>query len=150
MSNAVNGMQQQSHRRQVVDDRLRHAGAGQRLFGAAHVDGSHPSAQHRFDGALDRSRLVFERTSVAQQHRRRCDRGDRVGDVLTGDVGCGTMDRLEQTAFATDARRREEPERSDDGAGLVRQDVPEEIAGEEHVELAGIGTPSSNAHESTS
>ena len=65
----------------------------------------------------------------------------RIGDTLPGDVGRRSVDRLVQPQARPPARQRgggKHPDRSGAHARLVGQDVAEQIAGDDHVELAGI------------
>src|SRR5262249_26936891 len=77
------------------------------------------------DGVIERLRLTFELARVAQQHRRRSYRAERVGDAFTGNVRRGTMNRLIQANLAADAGRREHSEGSGQHRRLIAQYVAE-------------------------
>ena len=85
----------------------------------------------------------------AQQHRRRQDRADRVGDVLAGDVGRGAVDRLVQPERAVrrpalpERRRRQHAEAPGQDRGLVGQDVAEQVLGDDDIE---VGRPPDEEH----
>ena len=53
-------------------------------------------------------------------------------------VGADPWTGSNNPAAAADARGRQESQRADHGAGLVRENVPEEVAGQHDVELLGF------------
>ena len=59
----------------------------------------------------------------------------RVRDVLPGDVGRGTVDRLEHRGRRTDVRGTDETDRARDLRGDVGDDVPVEVQGQDDVEV---------------
>src|SRR5215813_11516607 len=77
------------------------------------------------DRVFERLRLAFEFACVSQQQRRRSDRAERIGDAFTSDVGRGAVNRLIQSDFAADARRRKHSERPGQHRGFIAQDVAE-------------------------
>ena len=81
-----------------------------------------------------------ERTErVLEQHRGREDRGERIRDVPAGDVGRRAVNRLvEADPARAETGRRQHPHRSGDLRRLVREDVAEEILGDDHVEARRI------------
>jgi len=67
------------------------------------------------------------------------DRAERVGDALSGDVGRGTVDGLEERGLAgVNVGGRCEAEAAGELRGEVRDDVAEKVVGDDDVELAGI------------
>ncbi len=99
-----------------------------------------PGVERRANGALHRVGRIRPAERPAQQHRRGQDRADRVGHVLPGDVRRRAVDRLVQPVQAVrgparaDGRRGQHPQRAGQDGRLVREDVPEEVLGDEHVE----------------
>jgi glutamine---fructose-6-phosphate transaminase (isomerizing) len=77
---------------------------------------------------------VSSRSACRSSMRRRRDGPNRVGHVPARDVRRRAVHRLEQAGAVSEAGRRQQAERADDGAGLVRQDVPEQVLGEDDVE----------------
>ena len=94
--------------------------------------------------ALDRAHHVGRGLGMAEvlEHQRaRPDRGDRVGDLLAGDVGRRAVHRLEDRrrgALRIDVARGGDA----DGAGgrrpEVGEDVAEQVGGDDHVEAVGV------------
>src|ERR1700730_5641533 len=64
--------------------------------GLRHVGGAIALSEHRAHRALDARRALAVLEGVAQQHRRREDRRERIGEVLAGDVGRAAVHRLVQ------------------------------------------------------
>ncbi len=92
-----------------------------------------------FDRVLDRARLLVEVRRVSQQHGYGGDRADRVGDVLSGQIGSGSVNRLVEVDVAADRGGGEHAERSAECRRLVGEDIAEQILCNDHVEAAGIG-----------
>ena len=65
--------------------------------------------------------------------RERADRAGRIGDVAARERRRRPVHRLVQRSPVAQARRRQQAERSGYGAGLVREDVAEQVLGEHHV-----------------
>ena len=59
-----------------------------------------PGGENLLDGRLDRAGRFLVLQRMAQQHRRRENLRDRVGDVLAGDVGRGAAGRFVQAETA--------------------------------------------------
>ena len=72
---------------------------------------------------------------IAQEHRRREDRPERVRDALARDVGRTAVNRLKQARARADGRGRHQPDRAADHRRLIGEDVTEEIARHDHIEL---------------
>ena len=72
---------------------------------------------------------------IAQQHRRREDRPERVCDPLPCDVGRTAVNRLKETRARPDRRRRHETDRAADHRRLIRENITEEIARHDDIEL---------------
>ena len=89
---------------------------------------------------LQGGRLVVQPQAVAEQHGCRQDGADGIGDALSGDVGCRAVDRLVQSLGSTAAhrrqrRRRQQAEGTGEDRGLVGEDVAEEVACQQDVEV---------------
>src|SRR5262245_21270397 len=79
---------------------------------------------------------------MVEQQRRGQDRGGRVGLLLAGNVGGGSVDRLEHRgggAVRVDVPGRREADAAGDGGGQVGDDVAEEVVGDDHVEARRVG-----------
>ena len=74
---------------------------------------------------------------MAQDHGGGEDGAERVGLALAGDVGRGAVHGLVEVDLAADGGRGQHAERAGDDAGLVGEDVAEEVLGEDDVEVAG-------------
>ena len=72
---------------------------------------------------------------IAQQHRRREDRPERVCDSLPCDVGRTAVNRLKETRARPDRRRRHETDRAADHRRLIGENITEEIARHDDIEL---------------
>ena len=70
------------------------------------VAGALALGQHPAHRALDAVRLLGQAERMPQHHRHRQDRGERIGDVLAGDVGRRAVHRLVQPLAC---RRRARP-----------------------------------------
>ena len=82
------------------------------------------------------SGFALELGGVAQHHGGGEDGAERVGFAGAGDVGGGAVDGLVEVDLAADGGRRQHAERAGDDAGLVGEDVAEEVFGEHDVEVA--------------
>src|SRR5260370_235509 len=82
---------------------------------------------------------VSDGETVAQQHRYRGDRSNRVREITAGDIRCRSMDRLEQARAVAERGRGQEAQRADEHRCLVAQDVPEHVLREEDVENPRVG-----------
>src|SRR6185295_925461 len=52
------------------------------------VTGANPAVDHAVDGGFKSSRLIFEPEGMTQEQRGAQNRGERIGDSLSGDIGC--------------------------------------------------------------
>src|SRR5690606_35298121 len=95
----------------------------------------------RRDGGVD-LRRGLRLTEVFEQEG---DGEDGCGGVrlaLTGDVGGRAVHGLEHRRrgpVGVDVARRRETDAARDGGGEVREDVPEEVVGDDHVEARRVG-----------
>ena len=80
--------------------------------------------------------VLLETGGVAQDHGGGEDGAERVGLACAGDVGGGAVDGLVEIDCAADGGRGQHAERAGDDAGLVGEDVAEEVFGEHDVEVA--------------
>ena len=72
--------------------RVAHFGAGNEFCTFfVNIAGAQALLQHFLDGVLDLLRAGFVVQTVTQQHGKREDGGQRVGFVLSGDVGSGAV-----------------------------------------------------------
>ena len=134
--------------RDPVRDRPGHAGrpdpgqaVGRAARGGPQVGGPEAVVEGRAHGGLDRLGRGGPAERPAQEHRPGQDRPDRVGQVAPGDVGRRAVDRLVQAvqAVARSGSRPTDadgsmPERAGQDGRLVRQDVAEQVLGDEDVE----------------
>ena len=84
--------------------------------------------QRRTDRLFHRIRLGTGVKRVPQEHGRRRNGADRIGDVLPGNGRGRAVDRLEQTGAPADARRGQQAERADHRTRFVRKDIAEQVA----------------------
>src|SRR3989475_12207524 len=96
-------------------------------------------ADGRLDRTLDRV-CHFRVTQVSNHHRCAQNRPDRVDDATAGDVGRGPMHGLEQAPFrlGVDVAGGCDAHPADQLRGQVGQDVAEEVAGDDDVELRRV------------
>ena len=88
-----------------------------------------------FDGVC----LGLETERVAQHHRARQDGRDRVRDALARDVRRGAVDRLIHTLAALIHRGgRQHTDGAGDHGSLIGQNIAEQVAGYDNVELTRI------------
>ena len=97
------------------------------------------SSEHRRDRILNRSGLGLELRGVTQEHRRRCNRADRIGDVAAGEIGSGSVHRLVQIDLSADRGGRQHAKRSGECSRFVGEDVAEQDIGEDHVKSPRVG-----------
>src|SRR5207248_6749368 len=95
------------------------------------------------DGRLDRTldRVCHVRVTQVSHHHRSAENGaDRVHDAAARDVRRGAVHRLEETAFGLgiDVARGRYAHPADELSREVGQDVAEEVAGDDDVELRRI------------
>ena len=95
--------------------------------------------QHHVNRPVDRGGRLRESQPVAQQHRGRSDRAERVRDALPRDPRRRAVDRLEQPGPRTQRCRRQQPERPHQHGRFVAQDIAEHVLGEDHVERRRLG-----------
>ena len=72
---------------------------------------------------------------VAQEHRRRKDCTERICNPLPRDVGRTAVNRLKEARARTDRCGWHQPDRATDHRRLIREDVAEEVARHNHIEL---------------
>ena len=102
--------------------------------------GPQTSLQGPIHGRFYPRRVVRPGESVPEQHRRREDHRERVGDPLAGDVGRRAVDGLEDAgSVCARAGARQQPDRAGEHRRLVAEDVAEHVLGEDHVEVARGG-----------
>src|SRR3546814_5856467 len=76
---------------------------------------------------------------MTQQQRERQDHRQRIGDARARNVRRAAVDRLVQPQLAVAQRcRGEQPDRSDAHRRLIGENIAEQIAGDNDVELARI------------
>ena len=98
-----------------------------------------PPASAFATAASIRSASPARSERIAQHHRGGEDGGERIGLALPGDIGRGAVDRLVQPlARAIERGGGQHADRPGAHARLIRQDIAEQIAGDDHVELAGV------------
>ena len=94
--------------------------------------------ERRAHRALDRVGKVAALERIAQHHRRRQDRRQRIGDVLARDVGRRAVHRLVQPlAIVRERRGRQHADRAREHRRRVGEDVAEHVARHHDVELRG-------------
>ena len=109
--------------------------------GQRDVAGAQTQLQHAADGALDPVRDVGARERVAEHHRERQDRRQRIRLVLPRDVRRGPVDRLVEALLPRVERRGgQHADRPREHRRLVGQDVAEDVAGDDHVELLRVAS----------
>src|SRR5699024_6780856 len=99
-----------------------------------------PRGYVRGDRVVDPGR-VFRHPQVIEHQRDGEDRRRRIGFALPGDVGGGTVHRLEhrrEFPRGVDIARGSEPNTAGNGAGEVSDDVAEEVVGHDDVVLRGV------------
>src|SRR5947209_112061 len=104
---------------------------------AAEIAGAQrPLREYARDGIDNRvGRLAF--AEVIEHHRARPDLSDRIGNPLTGNIGRRAVHRLEQRgklAFRVDVAGRRNADRAGAGGTKVRENVAEEVRGNDDVE----------------
>src|SRR6266576_674668 len=106
---------------------------------AAEIAGAVPRADGRFDRTLDRASHIGM-TQVSHHHRCAQNRPDRVDDPPTGDIRRRSVHRLEQPAsgLRVDVAGRGDSHPTDELGRQVGKDVAEEVARDDHLELARI------------
>ena len=94
------------------------------------------------DGLCDRRldcRGLAARAEIVEHHRRRQDRADRIGHVLPGERRRRAVHRLEHRRPAgMEIARRSQPQSALQRRAEVRDDVTEEVVGDDDLELRGI------------
>ncbi len=71
---------------------------------------------------------------MVEQQPGRADRGEWIGDAAAGDIRRGAVDRLEDGTGRANVCRGGQPQPAAPGAGGVREDIPEEVGRDDHVE----------------
>ncbi|KAG0945135.1 hypothetical protein G6F31_014497 [Rhizopus arrhizus] len=108
--------------------------------GATQVGRARAVFQAMLDGGQDGVVRVLAAQEL-QHQRARPDHGDRVGDALAIDVRRRPVHGFEQRrefAFRVQVRRRRDADGAGAGRAQVRQDVAEEVARDDDVELARV------------
>ncbi len=77
---------------------------------------------------------------VFNQHRTGQDRGDRIGDVLAGDIRRGTVDGLENRAPFAVVCSRHDSQSADQTGAQIRDDIAVEIFQEQDIEGTRVVT----------
>ena len=103
---------------------------------AGDVGGAVAGGEDFGDGGFDGLGFGFEVGGVAEDHGGGEDGAEGVGLAGAGDVGGGAVDGLVEIDLAADGGRGQHAERAGDDAGLVGEDVAEEVFGEDDVEVA--------------
>lgn len=91
--------------------------------------------QRLVDCRLDCLGRLFLMQRIAQQHGCREDRAHRVGDSLAGDVRRTAVNRLVEARARADGGRRHHADGAADDGRLVGEDVAEEVARDDDIEL---------------
>src|SRR5215510_14471482 len=104
------------------------------------VDGAGPIAllEHRVHGSLDAVGIRAAVERIAEQYRGRENGCDRIRHPLPRDVGRRAVHRLVEADPPAEARRWQHAHRSGEDGGLVRQDVPERVLGDDRVEMGRV------------
>ena len=89
-----------------------------------------PRATHVKDGLFNVVG-VFEQVHVPQHHHRGQQQGGRVGQSLSGDIRCGTVNGLEDGSVLSNVTRWRQTETSDETGTHVGQDVSVQV-GHDH------------------
>ena len=80
-------------------------------------------------------------SEVVKHHLRRPDLTDRIGKTFACDIGSRPVDRLEHgwvAAFEVDVRRRGDADAAHDGGAHIGEDVAEQIACDNDIELGRL------------
>lgn len=103
------------------------------------------AVQDFLDRGLDSRSFLGKAKRISQHHGRRENLCGRIHDVFTRNVRRGAMHRLIDSMAATAVRdsaqtgTREDSERANDTAGLIRQHIPERVVRVDHtIELARV------------
>src|SRR4029077_7629834 len=62
-------------------------------------------------------------SNVVQHQQSRAQNGRRIGDVLPGDVGCGTVYGLKDGALVAEVRSRHKTESTDEASAEIGDDI---------------------------
>src|SRR3546814_15730707 len=82
--------------------------------------------KNRLDGGFDTSSLGVLIQGITQQHGGRQNGGQRIGDILAGDVRCRTMTGFVQPLVGRIERsRRQHAYRTGQHGGFVGKEIPE-------------------------
>mmetsp|Transcript_635 Transcript_635/g.1345 ORF Transcript_635/g.1345 Transcript_635/m.1345 type:complete len:399 (-) Transcript_635:85-1281(-) len=123
----------------ALGDLLAHLAAADGVL-PREVRRAQPVVEHLVDGALEGLGGLGAVEVVAEHHGGREDGGEGVGLVLSGDIRRGPVARLEHArpGPVPDRRRRQHAERAHQHGGLVGEDVAEDVARHDNVELLGV------------
>src|SRR5215467_15240240 len=76
---------------------------------------------------LDRLSLLIKLKGVRQHHRGRCNRGNGIRNIPTGNVGSASVYWFVQPNLCPDARRRQHADRAGEHGGFVAENVAEHV-----------------------
>jgi len=120
---------------QIRDDGIRECRRGDGALVADDITGERlPFLQRHDQRLLDRLGSL-ELIQVAQHHHRGEDHRGRIDHVLTGVLGCGTVDGFEDGDLVAVVSGRSEAESTDQPGGEIRNDVAVQIRRHDHIEL---------------
>ena len=75
---------------------------------------------------------------MVQHQGGRKQQGERIGNPLSGNVGCRPMDRLKDSGRLSNVGARSHSKTSDKACDLIRQDITEKVRCDDDVELPRI------------
>src|ERR1035437_7602787 len=105
---------------------------------AAHVAGQLAAvAVDLVDGVADLQGGVVL-AEMAQHQQRRSQNSGRVGDISSGNVGCGTVHRFKDGALVAEIRAGNEAEAADQSGAEVGKNVAVEILHQQNIVLVGM------------
>src|SRR5699024_5424370 len=114
-------------------------GADEGTLPGEEVGGAVTLVQHGLHGVLHGVGLLQQAEGVPEHHGGREDGGHGVGLVLAGNVRGGAVDGLVHAKVALcQGGRGQHADGAGDLAGLVGEDVPEDVAGDDDVKLPGV------------
>ena len=91
--------------------------------------------QGRIDGIFNEGRPFFFAEGITQQHGRRQDCGTGIGNAATCNIRRRSVDRFIETGQFADGRRRHHADGTAEDSRFVTQDIAEEVARNDDVEL---------------
>ena len=119
-------------------DRIPHPGAGNLLASfAPDVTGADTVRKHLADRGLNPVSLLIHVEGIADHHGGGFHSGDRVRDILPGNIRGRPVRGLKKPgALLVQRRGGEHTDGPRKHRGFVREDVAEEVSGEHHVKLS--------------